>query len=334
MNYTIDHNQTVAESFLATFEEKVQQHQTFFQRLDHRYRRPQLHIRLFQSSETEQVDVAACLKFSGGHIRVDEQGSDASELADKVMIKLRIYFLQQSMTNRRTKRLKSVQSYLVGLSDLKQEANQPEFDQLLKQLMPTIRGVVVQYLSNSRRQVDPIFTIDDLIDEVYLAIYERFDQRPTADQAFTAWVYQVTRETVDRIIGRYGLNADSIDVSTIARLELKELEEPFTTDAEGDLIMYDELDDISYARKKWSHRLFTQDSLLELPVEPEAVDATVSKLLQQTDDKERTAFELFWQHELTESEIASALGMPEQKVEQLLHGMTDKLVDSIKTSKR
>jgi hypothetical protein len=127
--------------------------------------------------------------------------------------------------------------------------------------LPAIRGFV-GYLSYSKTKVPSGFTIDDLVDEIYLAFMKdlkndlkmtksspmEFSNCPRNFESFMEKHY--TKTYIFRSISWLKKNF--------------KMEEKFTADADGELIMQEDLDDISYENTKLGNEILNNDALNEL----------------------------------------------------------------------
>ena len=107
------------------------------------------------------------------------------------------------------------------------------------------------------------------------------------------------------------------------------MEEKFTADADGELIMQEDLDDISYENTKLGNEILNNDALNELPADIE-IEPVVNEVLANVDENAKRAFELCWLHEMTAKEIAKSMRMQIEAVENIIDYISFSIVSKLK----
>ncbi|WKK65524.1 hypothetical protein [Lutimonas zeaxanthinifaciens] len=91
-----------------------------------------------------------------------------------------------------------------------------------------------------------MYKSNEIIDEVVLETYERELHRENHIDELRLAMFQMLNDRFQGLFQKEEWHKDAISTKYILEQELKQLEENFTTDAGNDLIMNEELDDISY----------------------------------------------------------------------------------------
>jgi len=316
------------EAQTSQFEEVIKRYEHWFEQLQARVNPNRIDAYL-----TEQPGgVKATFYFKQGNqqIFVEAEGKDPAKLAEQLMTRLKSRYLRQLISSRKKIRLDIAQDNLRQLEKLKKQEEREHFGFLVKQLLPAIRGFVTRYLSYTNSKVSREFTIDDLVDEIYVALYDRFDERPQKANEFSAWSFQIARETLEDFIEKYGAKDGDVSLEQLAAEELKNLEEKFTADAEGELIMQEDLDEVFYPHRQLGNEIITNDALIDLPEEVE-IAPVINEILAEGGETNKMAFELFWLHEMTTNEIAKALRLQIETVENMIDGVTNSIVSKLKS---
>jgi len=113
-----------------------------------------------------------------------------------------------------------------------------------------------------------MFKTNEIIDEVLLSIYENETNKNIETSELRLLMFELTNKKLQGLFEDEKWHKRSISTKILLDEELKQLEENFTVDAGNDLIMDDELDDISYHQN--DHELHTlasdgsQENVLEL----------------------------------------------------------------------
>ena len=91
-----------------------------------------------------------------------------------------------------------------------------------------------------------MYKSNEIIDEVVLKVYEEGLHKSLNQDDLRIAMFKLTFERMNELLESEEWHKDSISTKLILEDELKQLEENFTMDADNDLIMNEDLDDISY----------------------------------------------------------------------------------------
>jgi len=91
-----------------------------------------------------------------------------------------------------------------------------------------------------------MYKSNEIIDEVVLKVYEEDLHKSLNQDDLRIAMFKLTFDRINELLESEEWHKDSISTKLILEDELKQLEENFTMDADNDLIMNEDLDDISY----------------------------------------------------------------------------------------
>jgi len=91
-----------------------------------------------------------------------------------------------------------------------------------------------------------MYKSNEIIDEVVLKVYEEDLHKSLNQDDLRIAMFKLTFDRMNELLESEEWHKDSISTKLILEDELKQLEENFTMDADNDLIMNEDLDDISY----------------------------------------------------------------------------------------
>ena len=91
-----------------------------------------------------------------------------------------------------------------------------------------------------------MYQSNEIIDEVVLELYETGQQKSLDSDALRMQMFNLLCHRLSSMMKSEEWHKDAISTKLILEEELKQLEENFTMDADNDLIMNEDLDDISY----------------------------------------------------------------------------------------
>ena len=113
-----------------------------------------------------------------------------------------------------------------------------------------------------------MFKANEIIDEVILSIYENDTNKNIEVNELRLLMFEITNSKLQSLFDDEKWHKDSISTKILLEEELKLLEENFTVDGGNDLIMDEELDDISYHQNDHGSHLLasdgSQENVLEL----------------------------------------------------------------------
>ncbi|NAS13729.1 hypothetical protein [Poritiphilus flavus] len=149
-----------------------------------------------------------------------------------------------------------------ALQKHKKEDDFTQFYKKLEELVPGLKKFVAGSLQTAEDQAlldKRFYDPDEILDEVYLETFREFSGQMNENELRRG----LFKKALQRIAAKQEEEVpDEVNTHALLKGELKTLSEEFTTDAEGDRILMDELDDISYIQKQgWSPEIVLNDSL-------------------------------------------------------------------------
>lgn len=190
-----------------------------------------------------------------------------------------------------------------------------------------------QFLKGSLRDAEDqglldrrYFDADEMLDEVLLEGYKRFSKEPDGNSL---------RRTLFRLAVQKIRTAeeedvpDDVNTHSLLKAELKTLSEDFTAEGDGDPILLEDLDDISYRQKRgWNPEIRLNEALEKQLVkkfelhEESLLSEEKRKLLgvlySTIPERSKMVVELFAFGHQDTHEISKILEVPEHVVERIL----------------
>ncbi len=115
-----------------------------------------------------------------------------------------------------------------------------------------------------------MYSADDLTDEVFLRVCQEAGPVEVGDLGrIKIEMFRTANTLLDEIINQESVSMQGLNIADVLRDELRALEEKYTIDAEGELIPYEDLDDISYQQEGDHAEVY----LLEPGFEDELIEA-------------------------------------------------------------
>jgi len=108
-----------------------------------------------------------------------------------------------------------------------------------------------------------MFQCNEIIDEVVLLVYEKEKHEEIGAKALRIFMFEKSNKKLIDLFENEKWHKKSISTKFVLEEELRQLEESFTVDGGNDLIMNEELDDISYHQNDHENAYLPYDSAEE-----------------------------------------------------------------------
>ena len=220
-------------------------------------------------------------------------------------------------------------------------ANVLDFQHLIDGALPKLKRYIVRRL-NMAHATGAIYSMElsarEIMDSVYLELFERLKGNPQKPGETETFLYRVADEVLEKELNEKAYEKEIfVNVNHLLDKEILDMEEKFTIDAEGELVMIDELDDVSYQPK-----LYGLNSIL--PEDPDAITdiertleeydkkfihQEIRKQLLKQPEKERTIFDLFWLEEMDLDQIAKIRKISIPETEDILKRITKSIKEGL-----
>ncbi|PHR10913.1 MAG: RNA polymerase subunit sigma-70 [Aequorivita sp.] len=214
------------------------------------------------------------------------------------------------------------------LIQLKKEGKQASFNELVLKIMPRIRQYINERLNSAIKKGN--FSIgkykaDDFIDQLFIEIYDNIEE-VEQEKYFYLWLFKKTNELLEETIVDEEYDDFFLkNIDAYSKPEWDEMQEKYSTDGGGDLLMIEELDDMSYNHNDYNlNEVFIEDNEKDLvekideDISEEAIQNHINLVLHNLPLASRNVFELYTNQHLELEEIAQIQNTPVTEVEQLL----------------
>lgn len=207
--------------------------------------------------------------------------------------------------------------------------NKNEFNRTLQEFLPELKKLVSHKLRQWEVTEDipkDTYSADEIIDDVYLKIYEEFHDSLIDERNLKVKMLTLSRELTDNIKERH--SGQRVSVEKLIADEIQELQEDYTIDSEGELILMEDLEDISYDTHDKESIILLQnehfDDLAEtfdLTDPQELSDADkqkIGKAYSKLPELTRSVIDHYVFAKLSISQIAEIHNIPESDVNWIL----------------
>jgi RNA polymerase sigma factor (sigma-70 family) len=213
----------------------------------------------------------------------------------------------------------------------KSEGNRADFNRILDTLLPKLERYIrhrIKIFELKGLLPKNYYSAADIVADVYLKIYDNFGEIKDEKQ-LKIEIFRMADEILQSYVSRHTGDMRKIPVSELLREELKMLNEDFTVDADGDLVLVEELDDIEYRQDDFKRKIYLFDKSAEeyfaraLGLSPEDFNdekfrALFGNLYASLPETSRRILDLVAQAGLTPDETAMVTGIDRNDVTEVL----------------
>src|SRR5680860_57405 len=228
-----------------------------------------------------------------------------------------------------------VASTFTDLTRYRKSGDTMAFNKLLLKAMPEVERYVQKRLNRAlaNNQIDRgKYMAEDFIDQLFIEVYDHLDEVGSAYELHP-WLFKKADELLEDTLIEEEFDALFFDnIDGYSKPEWDAMEEKFSTDGDGDLVVMEELDDISYHQKEHLVKnVFLEDEreemMAKLDKDLEAINIRkhIDTVLYQLPSSMQAVFELFTEHQFDLREIAAIRNRTVQEVEKLLEAARESL---------
>ncbi|MDE3741986.1 hypothetical protein [Maribacter polysaccharolyticus] len=228
------------------------------------------------------------------------------------------------------------------LAQHKEENDFEQFYNKITTLEPDLRKFMSRSLKAAENQgaIDRgFYKAEELLDEIYLEIFKEFKDYMDADKIKTILFSKAIQKIEEKKIIEQE-TPDYVSTEKMLKEEMNALNENFTSQADGDLILNTELDDISYKQsREWSDNIILDSTLEEQLIKKMDMSDTLlpsierrklfGVLFNTIPPRSKTVLELYAFGNRAESEISEILEVPET----IVSGIVEKLKERFRLLK-
>lgn len=215
-----------------------------------------------------------------------------------------------------------------GLLHLKKECDSSAFNALLLKALPGVKKYVQKrlYFALALGQIDKNrYRTEDFTDQLFIEAYEHFDEIENERELYP-WLFKKADELLEDILVEEEFDSYFFEnIDTYAQQEWDEMEEKFSTDGDGDPMMIEELDDISYSKTEYVlDPIFVEEEdkeiseRLDRQLGAKAIRRHADMVLLHLPAPVRAVYELYTEHQFDAAEIAKIRNRTVKEVKNFL----------------
>ncbi|SDS22581.1 RNA polymerase sigma factor, sigma-70 family [Polaribacter sp. KT25b] len=216
-----------------------------------------------------------------------------------------------------------------NLINLKKEENKTSFNKLVLKILPEIRSYINERLNIAIEKghfSKMKYKADDFIDQLFITVYDNIEEVENEND-FYVWLFKKTDELLEDIVVEEEFNELFFkNIEDYSKLEWDEMQEEFSTDGGGDLLLIEELDDMSYNHNDYTlNHVFIENNekkmaeKLDKELTDDKINEHIELVLHNMPVDMRIVFYLFTNQKLKVEEIAEIQKKTISEVEKLLN---------------
>ncbi|TYB72566.1 sigma-70 family RNA polymerase sigma factor [Bizionia gelidisalsuginis] len=210
----------------------------------------------------------------------------------------------------------------------KKEGDKIHFNQHLLKIMPELKIYIKGRLDaaiNKGGFPKGMYKADDFIDQLFIEIYDHIETI-TDDKDFYLWLFKKTNALLEDVIIEEEFDDFFFkNIDDYSKPEWDAMEENFSTDGGGDLVMIEELNDSSYNKNDYTlNHVFIEDNLkaltntIDKDLNEEALSRHIQLVLHNLSLPMQTVFELSTKQHLSLQDIAEIRNVTVEEVDKIL----------------
>ncbi len=254
-----------------------------------------------------------------------------SKFKEDILIKPKVEIMSETIINNGNEgTIHFVMSEVyTKLGDLKNRDNRKDFNRELLRIIPRVH----RYVANRLRIAvlagklnKGMFSPNDFTDQLFIEVYDNWDKIKN-EKDLQPFLFKKVDELLDDSLTEEEFDHIFFDnIDSYSKPEWDTMEEKFSTDGDGDLVMLEELDDSTYSKDNYTlnHIFITEEEKdlaekLDKSLDKERLERHVDMVLSKMSSPMRSVFHLYTDEGFTSSEIAKIKEATLSEVEDLLN---------------
>lgn len=221
-----------------------------------------------------------------------------------------------------------VQHYYKTLEQHRSKNNKQAFYEVYLRIIPQLKNYIntrLQELIHAGHFPHNFYEVDDFIDDLFISVYNNFEAFKSEEDFYMFLFAEIDEllTTAQKQEAKHHESTEQLDL--YAKTERDALRERFTAELDGDLIMREDLDDISYdlniqALHPIAQEGIESDLIAQLDDEKRKKYTTsqIDNLLKKFPIEHRNIATLYIHFHLTPQEIVKVTKRPRVEIEKVL----------------
>lgn len=224
-----------------------------------------------------------------------------------------------------------VQHYYETLEQHRAKDNKQAFYEVYIRIIPQLRNYIktrLQELVHQGHFPHNFYEVDDFVDDLFISVYENF-KKFKSEEDFYMFLFDEVNSLLNAAQKQETKHHESTEqLDLYAKVERDALRERFTAELDGDLVMREELDDISYDLNLEALAPIAQEGTetklnehLDQATKKNYMTSQIDGLLEKFPIEHRNIATLYVHFHLTPQEIVRVTKQPRVQVEKVLNSI-------------
>ncbi len=297
----------------------------------------------FNRPSKGKYHVTAIIKLKMGTVLLKQSGGNIEAVIYKLFDRLKLAlskrlhkYHNEDVRRKRNIRQRSFNDSLPELIELKDD----DSDLLLKDMLKVLLNDLAKYVRRRLKAAEMTsalnrgkFKLQELLNDIYIIVYNNLDEIPRGDVESTLWLYRVTDKYLSDKFQELEFEMENFDrIENFVEKEYRSLEEEYTVDAEFEIIPLEELDEYERHQKVYSVNDLQYSSddefLLDdltLRLDEKVIHEIIEKELAKLPVFKRTIMDLYLIDQMTIQEISRIKDVSEDAVEAVIREVNNLL---------
>lgn len=287
-------------------------------------------------SDRLHYDVSAVLSLKEHVIYHKETGKQVEEAIHRLFDRLKLTLSKkiarerkEYLYKRKKQRIASFNENVADLQELKSVKKQDVFKNLVGTVLNDLAVYMKRRLHTAERTTaisKGRYKIHELLDEIYLKIYDCLDEMPEDKNKINTWIYRLADELLEEKFQEAEFEKENFEqLAKIVESEYEFSEGHYTLDAEGNPIPFEDLDEgISTEDRYHAENLIfdeNEDSFLDeitLRLNKNIVHYSIERELAKLPVRKRSVMDLYLINQMTEEEISEVKEIPLEEIKDII----------------
>lgn len=297
----------------------------------------------FSKAANNKYLITAVIRLKHRTLIVKQSGENAESIVyalfDRLKLSLNKHLHKERNEHSRHAKNMRIRSFSENLPELIALKNE-DSDDLLKDILKLLLNDIAKYTHRRLKTAEMtssvkrgMFKTPELLDEIYLIIYERLEEIPTDEDEILVWLHRIVDEHLAEKFKELEFEKEHFDrIENILESEYQSMEEEYTIDAGYDIIPMEELDEYESPHHLYSvnHLEYNVDDhyLMDdiiLKMNEKELHAIIEKELMKLPVLKRTIMDLYLLEQMTAKEIANIKSISVSEVEVLINEVITQL---------
>ncbi len=341
LNHRIHNHQKLLSEIVAdNFEKLIEELSSNLKKLFKRYTKLST-LEIILSEDGGQYNVTLEINLKSGPLIVKRSDTDLDKItrdAFKTLKREVISALQKERRDhlraRKANHSRQIVEIEKHLDESYRSSDKLTFEQLFKAGIPGLRSYIERKLFqvNQTGSSDDTFKTDNVINDLFLRVYDQFDDHPRKDEELLAWVYKQADELIEQKLKERDVPETISNGGATSSVRTSDNSEEYELIDEFDSALYlhnmYDLEDIFADNPEEAERM---EELLDLAINREEFHQKILGELSTQPMFNRAVFDLYSLEKFDETEIAEMKKTTEKEVQDALRNTRTYLKERIRS---